>query len=283
MTIYNHKDIMGCVVLHICYLFILLSTNPYCMPFKPAFLLTILLSFNIFCHAQIPQRVDPDIPAQKASGKAVDEINDQIMLYLLVNGDIPLNIEAGRNLNYMTQFDGFDNIGKLKSIGNTAITYYDRFDLDNFGKLKSIGNTRITYYDRFDQDNFGKLKSVGNIAITWYDRFDAGYIYGKLKSIGNMPVTYYDQLDGFNIGKLKSIGNIQFTYYNRFDNIGKLKSIGNVRITWYNGSDMPENYGKLKSVGHVKISYFDKYDPGENAGKIKAIDGDFASSGLIKR
>ncbi|WDF56938.1 hypothetical protein [Mucilaginibacter sp. KACC 22063] len=105
---------------------------------------------------------------------------------------------------YLDQADGFDNVGKVKSVGNVKITYYDRFDMDNQGKVKSIGNVTFTYYDRFDQDNKGKIKSIGDVKLTYYDRFDNDNA-GKLKQIGNTQFAYYDRFDGNRKGMVKSI------------------------------------------------------------------------------
>lgn len=195
------------------------------MKLKSLFLLLILLSCVPFCKAQIFSG------GQQWNVKPIDIDNEQIILFLFLNGNIAFDNNLTGQAVYRDKFDGFDNIGKLKSIGNTTFTYYDRFDREeNFGKIKSIGQIQFTYYDSFDMDNIGKLKSVGDIRIAWYDRFDRTELMGKLKSVGDMPVTYYDALDGRErAGKIRSIGNMIFTYYDRFDgyNAGKLKAIGN--------------------------------------------------------
>jgi len=115
--------------------------------------------------------------------------------------------------------------------GDIAYTYYDQFDgPNNIGKLKSIGDITVTYYDKYDgPDNIGKLKSIGKIVFTYYDRFDGPDNPGRLKTIGNTNITYYDKYDGFdNIGKLKAVGNVTITYYDRFDTseaMGVIKQI----------------------------------------------------------
>ncbi|MBE9584456.1 hypothetical protein IM792_08360 [Mucilaginibacter sp. JRF] len=81
---------------------------------------------------------------------------------------------------------------KIKRIGKTYITYYDRFSFDELqGKIKSIGNLYLTYYDRFGWDELkGKVRSIDTINFTYYDRFGANEDIGKMKSIGNTTFSY---------------------------------------------------------------------------------------------
>jgi hypothetical protein len=208
--------------------------NLIAMISKRSIMLILLLLCSIFCSAQKIAGIVLKSTASRSFVKLIDLFADNIIIEVDLNGNIVLNSTADNKLDYWTSLDGDYRQGKLKSIDNTLIDYYDQFvdDKAKTGRLKSIGKTNIVYYDVFDgPDNAGRIKSIGGIAFTYYDQY------------GNLD----------NIGKLKSIGIIPITYYDRFD--------------------ISQNTGKLKSIGNAIIVYFSKVDAIENAGKIKAING----------
>jgi hypothetical protein len=178
-------------------------------------LLAVIFTTAYACSAQDNYKINLTASNTKATVSSVDIMANSTNICVSMGGKIivdPNNTNGGANNNitatYYDQFDGPDNIGKLKSIGGIAVTYYDQYD---------------------GPDNKGKLKSIGKIVFTYYDRFDGPDNHGKLKSIGNTKITYYDQYDGFdNIGKLKAVGNVTITYYDRFDTseaLGTVKQI----------------------------------------------------------
>ncbi|WP_144910929.1 hypothetical protein [Mucilaginibacter frigoritolerans] len=162
------------------------------MILKRILFIMLLTGFSFMGMAQTLAHVNLMVSSKRAAVTSVDVVNNNIVYCIDMGGHVVQNSGADNNLSisYYTQFDGFDNIGKLKSIGNIPISYYTQFDgPDNIGKLKSIGNIAISYYTQFDgPDNIGKLKSIGGTTITYFDRFDLSQPAGTIKSIdGNTP------------------------------------------------------------------------------------------------
>jgi len=162
------------------------------MILKRILFIILLVSVCLVGKAQTLAHVNLVVSNDRAAVTSVDVVNSNIVYCVDLGGHVIKNAGAGNNLSisYYTQFDGFDNIGKLKSIGNIAISYYTQFDgPDNIGKLKSIGNIAISYYTQFDgPDNIGKLKTIGGTTVTYFDRFDISQPAGTIKSVGgNTP------------------------------------------------------------------------------------------------
>eukprot|EP01133_Synstelium_polycarpum_P012549 gene12549-14728_t len=115
------------------------------------------------------------------------------------NNDYGIKMAGPFPVEYYTNFDIHDPIGKIKSIGNIKFSYNNKFDIhEQFGSLKSIGDIRLTYYNAFDiHDPKGKLKSVGSVKITYFNKFDVGEDFGRIKSItGNsssLSVSFTDR------------------------------------------------------------------------------------------
>jgi hypothetical protein len=186
-----------------------------------AALLLGLAGVHFSSNAQSISRINLKVTNDSAIITSVELRTDNFLIKISQNGNgsqrmhwddidnehkkADLNYLDNTAIEYYTQYDGFDNIGKLKSIGKVKITYFDRFDNpDKTGKIKSIGNIGFAYYDKFD--NIGKLKSVGDINIFYQDRFDGQDNIGKLKMIGNTNIIYYTRFDGKeNLGKIKQI------------------------------------------------------------------------------
>ncbi|WP_183575518.1 hypothetical protein HDF18_16515 [Mucilaginibacter sp. X5P1] len=166
-------------------------------------LLAVIVSAAYACGAQGRYKINLNASNTKATISSVDIVVNNTNICVSMHGKIiiaPNNNVNGQGdivATYYDQFDGPNNIGKLKSIGDIAVTYYDQYDgFDNIGKLKSIGKIVFTYYDRFDgTDNPGKLKAIGNTKITYYDKYDGFDNIGKLKTVGNTTITYYDRFD----------------------------------------------------------------------------------------
>ena len=177
-------------------------------------LLALIFSITYISNAQGSYKINIYASNNKATVSSVDIVANNTNICVSMRGKIIID----------------PNISGTPT-NNTAFTYYDQFDgPNNIGKLKSIGDISVTYYDQYDgPDNIGKLKSIGKIVFTYYDRFDGPDNPGKLKAIGNTKITYYDKYDGFdNIGKLKAVGNVTITYYDRFDTsqaLGVIKQI----------------------------------------------------------
>jgi len=177
-------------------------------------LLALIFSVTYISNAQGRYKINIYASNNKATVSSVDIVANNTNICVSMRGKIIIDPAIGGT-------PGSD----------IAYTYYDQFDgPDNIGKLKSIGDIAVTYYDQYDgPDNIGKLKSIGKIVFTYYDRFDGTDNHGKLKSIGSNKITYYDVYHGFdNIGKLKAVGNVTIIYYDRFDTseaLGVIKQI----------------------------------------------------------
>jgi len=162
------------------------------MILKRILFIILLTSFSFMSRAQTLAHINLEVSTAHATVRSVDVASNNLTYCVDLVGHFIANADAGNNISisYYTESDGFDNIGKLKSIGNIPVTYYTQFDgPDNIGKLKSIGNIAISYYTQYDGfDNIGKLKSIGSTTITYYDRFDISQPSGTIKSIdGNTP------------------------------------------------------------------------------------------------
>lgn len=110
--------------------------------------------------------------------------------------------------------------GKLKYLGQTAVTYYASYDDDLLkGKVKTIGGLNFDYFRQYDDEALrGKIKSIGNSNLDYYTGFDNAALKGKLKTIGLTQITYYSSFDDkAYAGKIKSIGSTPFTYYASYD------------------------------------------------------------------
>ena len=86
------------------------------------------------------------------------------------------SLEAGLQIGFlMTAKNDF-----TATTVSSGVTTTESENVDIKDKLKSIGNTVITYYSSFD-DKFvkGKIKSIGSVPYTWYTSFE---LRGGLKS-----------------------------------------------------------------------------------------------------
>jgi hypothetical protein len=174
--------------------------------FSKRYILFALLFFIGFgCYAQSPFQIDLKVTNRYAMVNAI-EIDDMLLTFDL-KGNIHFDTEDKVELNYYNKFDS-DNIGKLKTIGNLNIKYYDRFDRDElYGKVKSIGDVNFTYYDIFDRSELqGKLKSIGGVPLKYYDKFNLSELSGKLRSVGQINISYYDRFDSrAKTGRVKAV------------------------------------------------------------------------------
>ncbi|MDB5123227.1 MAG: hypothetical protein JWP94_1356 [Mucilaginibacter sp.] len=166
---------------------------------KRIVLAALLISISFICKSQTLSRINIEVGNTFVKIRSIDVAYGNNIYCLNLHGRIINSSDSADNLNivFYDEFDGQQNIGKLKSTGNVTFTYYTVFDGPNdIGKLKSIGNSPITYYTVYDGfDNIGKLKSIGNTRITYYDRFDISDTTGKIKSIdGDNPYLYILQM-----------------------------------------------------------------------------------------
>ncbi|AZA84829.1 hypothetical protein C1637_18790 [Chryseobacterium lactis] len=141
------------------------------------------------------------------------------------------------------------------------IDYYDNdsfFDQYRSGKIKSIGNVKIDYYDDMDKNSekYGKLKSIGNIRFEYWDNpvFNKEK-FGKVKRIGSYGIDYWpsDIIDNSRYGKLKSIGDISIDYGVKDiiddSKYQKLIKFGPVKLDYWDDKFIEKNkYGQLKSI-----------------------------------
>jgi hypothetical protein len=197
------------------------------MKIKYTFSLLFLILFTLASAAQNFRDINLHVSSDKNDIRYIEFYTGNLVFAVSQKGTVKLN--TLRNTQRKHE-DAFTNSGKLTSLDNMAIDYYDNFNANYAGKLKSVGNIVITYNDQFDGlDNRGRVKTIGNIKFAYADRFDGLDNRGKIKSIGDIRVTYYDRFDGTDLnGKLKSIGNTTIQYYDRFDGAdksGKIKSI----------------------------------------------------------
>lgn len=194
---------------------------------KYTFLLLILVLFKLAGGAQPLRDINVSLSDDNNNIRHIELLAGDLVFSINQKGNVRL--KALRPAPYTTQ-NAFTRNGKLTSLNNIRIDYYDNFNANSAGKLKSAGNIEITYRDQFDGlDNRGRVKTIGDVIFAYYDRFDGIDNRGKIKSIGDLPVTYYDRFDGSDLnGRLKSVGNTVIKYYDRFDGadrFGKIKSI----------------------------------------------------------
>jgi hypothetical protein len=118
--------------------------------------------------------------------------------------------------------------GKVKSIGTSTFTYYDKYETAaKIGKLKTIGRLAVEYYDNYEDAAFkGKIRFAGSVLFSYYSSFENEAFRGKLKSINNNAITYYSTFDDKAIaGRIKSIGSFEYIWYSSYDRYrGGLKS-----------------------------------------------------------
>lgn len=189
---------------------------------------TILtLAFLLCSLAGFAQALNINLSRDKRSIGYVDLYVGNIIFSVSPRGSVKLSTLQQAPYAYE---DRFNNSGKLVSLDNLRIDYYDNFNSNYAGKLKAVGDINIAYNDQFDGlDNRGRVKSIGDVKFIYTDRFDGLDNRGKIKSIGSVNVTYYDRFDGAELnGKIKSIGKTVFKYYDRFDGAeraGRIKSI----------------------------------------------------------
>jgi hypothetical protein len=198
---------------------------------KSVLVFCLLISAVAFCDAQSTYHIDLNVSPVKAELRGITFVCDSVTLRVNTDGTIKLSPSRKGDIDYWAATDGEYRKGKLKSIGNAAIDYYDNFSSDKTGRLKSVGGVTVDYYTKFDgSDNIGKIKSIGRITFKYYDRFDADpELTGRIKSVGDDVITYYTKFDGLdNIGKLKSIGKTVIIYFDRFSGreyLGRVKSV----------------------------------------------------------
>jgi hypothetical protein len=184
---------------------------------KKLFMLSLLLSFGLFCKSQNLTSTHFRISDKSTNIKSIEMTFDDTIIYIDSEGNI-YGLPSNRkdDFQYASNFDGENRQGKIKSIGNMKIDYYDKFDMhEPIGKVKSIGNIKILYNNKFDiQEKFGTIKSNGNIKISYYNTFDINDPIGKVKSIGNVKIDYFNKFDSADkFGNIKSIkGNSKLVY-----------------------------------------------------------------------
>ncbi|MHA4895567.1 hypothetical protein ACXZ1K_12510 [Pedobacter sp. PWIIR3] len=189
------------------------------MYYRQVILFSLLMALSSISYTQTLNSANFKISDKRKGINSVD---------LVVNGDILIGISGDGEINYVDTekdveyFDGFDKdkAGKVKSVGNIQIDYYDNFDInDPKGKIKSIGNIKILYNNSFDiQEKYGTLKSIGAITIKYYNAFDIHDPDGQVKSVGNVNVVYYNSFDDKELfGRVKSIkGNSKSVYVSKY-------------------------------------------------------------------
>ncbi|MCY0969373.1 hypothetical protein [Chryseobacterium wangxinyae] len=199
------------------------------------------VSFSVlflFLHSLVYSQIQAYVSAKTYKLESVDLKVENLVITLSKDGNITnfYSDEMGGEVKYYNEF-GFQNAfknGKLKSIGDLKIDYYDQWDknLAKYERFKKIGDVNIEYWETSDQSKELKVKKIGNIEIDYYsyDLIDNSK-FGQLKSIGNIPIDY----------GIKEIGN--------HSRIGKLIRFGNLSLDYWNDTIIDkENFGKLKSL-----------------------------------
>jgi hypothetical protein len=196
------------------------------------FLAILFLSVSGFVSAQRISKVT--LSGSGATIMISIQTNDAV-INLSPDGNIinyGVEYASERNSNYtrvepytgrvdmFTDFDDASYRGKVKYLGQTAITYYASYEDETLrGKVKSIGGLMFDYYMKYDDEAYrGKIKDIGNTTLGYFSNFDNEALKGKLKSLGITALNYYSSFDdkAFS-GKIKSIGQVSFTYYSSFD------------------------------------------------------------------
>ena len=95
------------------------------------------------------------------------------------------------------------------------ISYYESsyYDTASRGKIKSVGNVQIKYFDDMCYDFCkGRVRSIGNIEVWYYDTEAGRSARGKVKYINDILVEYYgDEFPSYKAGKPKQVGHISVT------------------------------------------------------------------------
>ena len=120
---------------------------------------------------------------------------------------------GGKRVSDMVEVNGSGEI--VVKVDGSSISYYDNnyYDTASRGKIKSIGNTQIKYYDDGCYPFcMGKVRYIGNVEVYYYDNEGGPASRGKIKYIDDILVTYYgNEFPSYKAGKPKEVGNIRFT------------------------------------------------------------------------
>ncbi len=188
------------------------------MKLQRLLLLPVLLLAALAGNAQtLKKDINLRVSRDKTTIRSIDLFAGNVIIGISQKGKVRLNALPGTQYAYLDPFDRSD--GRFRTLDNNHIDYYDNFEESRAGKLKAMGDIAITYYDKFDGfENIGRVKNIGGTALTYYDKYDGFDNIGKIRSIGGIAIKYYDRFDGSDVnGKLRSVGNIVITYYDQFD------------------------------------------------------------------
>lgn len=121
---------------------------------------------------------------------------------------------GGRRVTDKVELNGSTEL-VVKVDGGSSVTYYDNsyYDTASRGKIKSIGNTQIKYYDDGCYPFcMGKVRYIGDVEVYYYNEENGPACKGKIKYIDDVLVDYYgSEFPSYKAGKPKEIGNIKIT------------------------------------------------------------------------
>ncbi len=98
---------------------------------KLLILLAVIVSATYACGAQGRYKINLNASNTKATISSIDIVVNNTNICVSMHGKIivgpnnNVNEQGDIVATYYDQFDGPDNKGKLKSIGDIAVTYYD--------------------------------------------------------------------------------------------------------------------------------------------------------------
>lgn len=195
--------------------------------------------------------------AQELSQVKFSGGSDLSFLSLVTDRDVQIRISPeGRLLEWGTEERSIRSndyyAPRLQPYPGRVEYYGPEADSVSRGKVKSIGSSAITYFQSYETaDKIGKIRSVGRLFFEYYSHYDNKVLQGKVRLIGSLSLDYYSTFDDPSIqGKLKSVGSTVISYYSSFDDKfirGKVKSIGAVSYSWYTSLDRQGFGGALKS------------------------------------
>jgi hypothetical protein len=106
----------------------------------------LILFFTFCCKAQNLKDITIHTSYNKTNIKTIEFIAGNIAIGITPKGNVKLRPLSNGNFTYWQDLNGDYRTGKLKSIDDTQIDYYDSFsDASITGKLKTIGTITVTY------------------------------------------------------------------------------------------------------------------------------------------
>ena len=123
------------------------------------------------------------------------------------------NYSPNKKLTSNVGLDGYCEL--VVEVKGGPISYYDNsfYNVSSRGKIKSIGDTKIKYFDDLCYSFCaGKVERIGNVELFYYNNEAGPAARGKVKYIDDILVEYYDNsYPSYKAGKPKKVGNKDIT------------------------------------------------------------------------